>query len=73
MFKIEIRAEDGRELKMTKDNFIYYKFADGTDTFWEWEHIAGKADVFDPLFTQARRLVEEAEKRLPDLPMSGLR
>jgi hypothetical protein len=33
MFKIEIRAEDGRELKMTKDNFIYYKFADGTDTF----------------------------------------
>jgi hypothetical protein len=29
--------------------------------------------VFDTVFTQATRLVDEAEKRLPDLPMSGLR
>lgn len=73
MFKIEIQADDGRELKMTRDNFIYFKFADGTDTFWEWEHVAGRADDFDALFAKARQLVDAAEKRLPDMPMSGLR
>lgn len=73
MFKIEINADDGRELKMSKDNFIYYRDAEGNDSFWEWEHIAGKAEEFDPLFTQARALIDQAESCLPDIPMPGLR
>ena len=73
MFNIEIKADDGRELKIAKDNFIYFKYADGTDTFWEWEHIRGRAEDFLFLFNQAKRMIEETEKRLPDQPMSGLR
>lgn len=73
MFKIEIQTDDGRELKMNKDNFIYYKDSDGNDSYWEWEHIAGNAAVFDPLFAKAEELMGEAEKKLPDLPMSGVR
>lgn len=73
MFKIEIKDENGRELKMAKDNYIYYRGADGKDSFWEWEHIVLKEAAFDPLFAQARKLIDEAEKQLPDWPMSGLR
>lgn len=73
MFKIEIQADDGRELKMSKDNFIYFRGADGKDTYWEWEHIAGKAAAFDPIFKQAKALIDKAEEHLPDLPMTGLR
>ena len=35
MFKIKIKADDGRELKASRDNIIYYKGADGEDCFWE--------------------------------------
>ncbi len=73
MFKIEIKTDDGRELKISKENFIYFKFADGTDTFWEWEHVAGRTEDFDPLFSQAQRLIDEAQARLPDIPMSAWR
>ena len=73
MFKIEIKDEAGRELKTAKDNYIYYKGTDGKDTFWEWEHIKQRGKAFDPLFTQARTLIDAAEKNLPDWPMSGLR
>ena len=73
MFKIEIKADDGRVLKMSKNNFIYYRDTEGNDTFWEWEHIVGKAAKFEPLFSQARKLIDQAEKQLPDLPMPGLR
>jgi hypothetical protein len=73
MFKIEIQADDGRELKLSENNFIYYKGVDGKDVYWEWEHIAGKEKEFLPLFHQAKALIDDAEKRLPDIPMSGLR
>jgi hypothetical protein len=73
MFKIEIQADDGRELKMSKGSFIYFKDAGGNDSYWEWEHIAGIAAEFDPLFARAVDLVDEAQKTLPDLPMSGVR
>jgi hypothetical protein len=73
MFKIEIQAEDRRELKMSRDNFIYYKDADGKDSYWEWKHIAGKAAAFDPIFNRAADLVDTVAERLPDLPMTGLR
>jgi hypothetical protein len=32
-----------------------------------------QADEFDPLFARAEELMAEAEKKLPDLPMSGVR
>lgn len=73
MIKIEIQRADGRELKVSRENFIYFKGADGRDTFWEWEHIGGKGEVFDPLFEKAARLLDEAEANLPDWPMSGRR
>ena len=73
MFTIEIQDEAGRTLKMSRDNFIYYKGADGKDSFWEWEHLAAKSESFDPIFAQAKELIDKAEKRLPNLPMSGLR
>jgi len=73
MFKIEIKANDGLELKMSKNHFICYRNAGGRDSFWEWEHIAGKAEEFDPLFTPPRTLSDQAEKYLPDIPMPGLR
>ncbi|MGA6925522.1 MAG: hypothetical protein WBY88_07565 [Desulfosarcina sp.] len=73
MFKIEIQSDDGRELKISRDNFVYFKAADGRDTFWEWEHIRAKSEAFDPLFDQASKLIDEAEAHLPDWPMSGLR
>lgn len=73
MFKIEIQTDDGRTLKLSKDLFIYYQDADGKDTYWEWEHIRGRAAQFDPIFAQARALVDKTEERLPDLPTSGLR
>lgn len=73
MFKIEIKADDGRELKMSKGSFIYFKAADGKDTYWEWEHIRGREEEFGPVFEKARALVDKAQKLLPDLPMTGLR
>jgi hypothetical protein len=73
MFKIEIQADDGRELKVSRDNFIYYRDAEGRDSYWEWEHIRGKAKQFDPIFEEAKMLIEKVESRLPDLPMTGLR
>lgn len=33
MFKIEILADDGRELKMIRDSFICLRAADGKDTY----------------------------------------
>ncbi len=41
MFKIEITDEDGRQLQVSKRNFLYFKKADGTERYWEWEHIRG--------------------------------
>jgi hypothetical protein len=73
MFRVEIQTDDGRELKISKNSFVYYRGADGKNTYWEWEHIAGKAQEFDPLFDQARSLIDKAEEHLPDLPMTGLR
>ena len=49
------------------------KGADGKDTFWEWEHIAAKAEAFDPIFAQAKTLIDKAEQSLPNLAMPGLR
>jgi hypothetical protein len=71
MFKIEIYADDGRELKMSRGSFIYYKDADGKDTYWEWEHIAGIAEKFDAIFEEASVLVNKTAERLPNLPMPG--
>ncbi|MGB5984093.1 MAG: hypothetical protein WBG37_02230 [Desulfobacterales bacterium] len=71
MFKIEIAADDGRQLKISKENFLYFMNAEGTDSYWEWEHIRGRAADLEPLFEQARELLASAEKRLPDLPMPG--
>ena len=45
MFKIKIKADDGRELKASRDNIIYYKGADGEDCFWELERIAGSKHI----------------------------
>jgi hypothetical protein len=73
MFKIEIQADDGCELKMSKHSFFLYKCADGKDSYWEWEYIAGKAQAFDFLSTQAKFLIDKAEAHVPDLPMTGLR
>lgn len=73
MFTIQIQDDAGRQLKMAKNNYIYYKGADGKDTFWEWEHIAAKAEAFDPIFAQAKTLIDKAEESLPNLAMSGLR
>lgn len=73
MFKIEIHAEDGRELRMSKGHFIYFKDAEGTESYWEWEHIAGIAAEFDPIFGKASKLIDEAAEHLPDLPMRALR
>lgn len=72
MFKIEIQVDDGRELKVSQGGFIYYKGADGKDTYWEWEHLAAD-EKFEAIFAGARALVDKAEERLPNLPMTGLR
>ena len=53
MSKIEIKADDGRVLKISDNNFIYYRDTDGNDIFWEWEHVSGKAEEFKRLFAQA--------------------
>ena len=73
MFKIEIHAADGRELQMSQGDFIYYKDADGVDTFWEWEKIVPIEDRFLALFQEADKLVDKAAERLPNIPMPGKR
>ena len=73
MFKIDIQTDDGRMLEMSKDLFIYYQDAGGKDTYWEWEQFRGRAAQFDPIFAQARALVDKTEERLPDLPIPGMR
>ena len=73
MFKIEIHAPDGRELKMSQGDFIYYKDAQGTDTYWEWEKIVPIEDKFEDLFNDADKLVDQAAERLPNIPMPGTR
>ena len=73
MFKIEIHTEDGRELKMSKGDFIYFKDVDGIDTFWEWEKITPLKEKFERLFEDADRLVDNAAERLPNIPMPGTR
>jgi hypothetical protein len=73
MFKIEIHLDDGRELKMSKGDFIYYKDTDGIDTYWEWEKIAPTQEKFDALFKEAADIVDRAVRRLPDIPMPGNR
>lgn len=73
MFKIQIHADDGRELKMSKGSYVYYKPADGHDTFWEWEKLEAIEEKFDALFEEADRFLEKAARRLPNTPMPGTR
>lgn len=73
MFKIEIHATDGRELKISQGDFIYYKDADGIDTFWEWEKITPIEGKFEALIEDADNLVDKAAEHLPNIPMPGTR
>jgi hypothetical protein len=73
MIKFEIQTDDGRELKVSKNNFIYYRDTEGTDTYWEWEHIQGKEKQFEPIFNEVRKLLKKAETHLLRLPMTNLR
>jgi hypothetical protein len=73
MYKIEIHAADGRELKMSKGSYVYYKPAEGQDTFWEWEKLTAIEEKFDALFEEADNLLDKAAERLPNIPMPGTR
>lgn len=73
MFKIEIESDDGRKLDISKDNYIYFKDSAGEETYWEWEHLHGKAQDFNPIFAEARSFLDRFADLLPDLPMTAIR
>lgn len=73
MIKIEIHAEDGSEVKVSKGNFVYYKEPSGKDHYWEWSHFSGRDTDFEQIFEAARGLAASVRDILPEIPMSAMR
>ena len=73
MFKVEIEAEDGRTLRVSKGAFLFFRDISGKETYYEWEHLKGREKELDPVFDQAGRMLEEIEAFLPSEPYPPLR
>ncbi|MFO7965873.1 MAG: hypothetical protein R6U50_18245 [Desulfobacterales bacterium] len=73
MAKIEIKCDDGREIQISRGNYVFYKEADGKEHFWEWSHFSGREKDFDRVEETAAGMVRSIEAILPDIPLSAVR
>lgn len=70
--KIEIETEDGRKIEVRVGSHFYLRKADGRDAYWDWEHFGARSDEFEPVFQDARELLERLERLLPDLSTAAM-
>jgi len=73
MFKIEIETEDGKTLRTSRGEYLFFRTADGKETYYEWEHLAGRGDELAAVFESAGRIVGMVEDFLPEEPYPPLR
>ena len=72
MPNLVVRTKDGRELQITRNDFIYLKDKEG-EVNWEWQYIDIIHPQIEDLLNRSEQFVDEVKKLLPDKPMGRLK
>ena len=67
-----IRTRDGREVQITRGNFIFLKDEEG-EVNWEWQYIDKIHSEVENILDRSEQMVDEVKKLLPDKPMGRLK
>jgi len=67
-----IKTEDGRELQITRNNFIFLRDKEG-EVNWEWQYIDVIHPQIEDILKRSEKLVDEVKSLLPDKPMGRLK
>lgn len=67
-----IRTRDGREVQITRGNFIFLKDEEG-EVNWEWQYIDKIHSEVEKILDRSEQMVDEVKRLLPDTPMGRLK
>jgi phage pi2 protein 07 len=67
-----VKAQDGRELQISRGGFVYYKDNEG-EVNWEWQYISDLQEDMEKILKRAESMLDEVKSLLPDSPMGRIK
>lgn len=67
-----VKANDGRELQISRGGFVYYKHKEG-EVNWEWQYISNLHEDIEKILERAEGMLDEVKTLLPDRPMGKIK
>jgi hypothetical protein len=74
MAKLIYHADDGREIHISGEDFIYLKTSEGEERNWEWQYIPAIYEDVNQILEDADKMYDRVKRLLPeDMEMGKLK
>ncbi len=72
MADLIVRDEEGREIQISKGEFIFLKDSEG-EVNWDWQYIDEIQSQIETMLKEAANYIDQVKELLPDIPMGRLK
>lgn len=72
MADLIVRDEEGREIQISKGEFIFLKDSEG-EVNWDWQYIDEIQSQIETMLKEAAKYIDQVKELLPDIPMGRLK
>lgn len=72
MADLIVRDDEGREIQISKGEFIFLKDSEG-EVNWDWQYIDEIQPQIETMLKESATYIDQVKELLPDIPMGRLK